>query len=109
VSKALDFREVSAIVRDLRVEVVGNKLDVVPVPLGLGLVGIQVGCLLPCVNSQEEVWQWGRTWLIEHGATQDSVIKTVYLAVKQFVEHEAAEGIMFRGVRVFDPHKELLK
>ena len=108
-SKALSFFDVSAIVRAIHVEVMGAELDVSPVPVSVGAVGIRVSASLPCVNSHKPIWQQGRVWLIEPDATKEAVIKTAYLAVKQFVEHETAEGFMYRGVRVFDPHKELLK
>lgn len=49
----------------------------------------------------------GRGWFIEADATEDSVVKTAWLAMKQIVDHELMEAFTYNSVRVFDPHKSI--
>lgn len=47
----------------------------------------------------------GRWELIEAGATESSVVKTCWLLLELLVRHELMEAFMYRGVRLFDPHR----
>jgi hypothetical protein len=49
----------------------------------------------------------GRKWLLSRHMTDGEIVQTVYLAVKQFNEHELMESFLFEGERVFDPHTRL--
>ncbi|MBL9174227.1 MAG: hypothetical protein JNL10_11875 [Verrucomicrobiales bacterium] len=46
----------------------------------------------------------GRRWLIERGASESDVVRTLLKAVLTWQEHEIREQFLFEGRRVFDPH-----
>ena len=54
---------------------------------------------------------YGRKWYIEQGSSQESVVFTAWLAIRQIVEHELHESFTVRvggeQVRLLDPHKRL--
>jgi len=54
---------------------------------------------------------YGRKWYLEFGASQESVVFTAWLAIRQIVEHELHESFTVRvggkQVRLLDPHKRL--
>jgi len=54
---------------------------------------------------------YGRRWFVEAGSSQERVVFTAWLAIKQIVEHELHEAftvnVRGRRVRLLDPHKSL--
>lgn len=54
---------------------------------------------------------YGRKWYIEYGSSQESVVFTAWLAIKQIIEHELHESFTVNvngeQVRLLDPHKSL--
>lgn len=51
--------------------------------------------------------QYCRWWLIERNPTRSSVLKTLYLAAQQAVQHEFQEQFKVNGVPLLDPHAEV--
>lgn len=50
-----------------------------------------------------------REWFISRACTDTQIIRTVYLALKQAIDHELNEQFLYCGVRIFDPHADYLK
>jgi hypothetical protein len=50
---------------------------------------------------------FGRWNLVPRNATADSIVKTAWVAIDLVIRHEAMEAFMYKGVRIFDPHKTL--
>jgi hypothetical protein len=49
----------------------------------------------------------GRQELINIGASVSGVVKTAWLLADLIVRHELMEAFLYRGNRVFDPHKSV--
>ena len=49
---------------------------------------------------------YGRLWPIE-SSNEKAIVMTAWLAVQQIIEHELLESFMYKGARLFDPHKSL--
>lgn len=47
---------------------------------------------------------YGRKWFVDPASTLSDVVRTAFLAVATWQEHEAREGFTYRGERVFGPH-----
>jgi hypothetical protein len=47
----------------------------------------------------------GRKEFVAIGATESSVVKTAWLLAELIVRHELMEAFLYRGVRIFDPHR----
>lgn len=47
----------------------------------------------------------GRREFVPYGATESSVVKTAWLLAELIVRHELMEAFLYRGVRIFDPHR----
>lgn len=47
----------------------------------------------------------GRWELVEHGASESSVVKTAWLLLELLMRHELMEAFRFDGVALFDPHR----
>jgi hypothetical protein len=47
----------------------------------------------------------GRQEFIAYGTTESSVVKTAWLLAELIVRHELMEAFLYRGVRIFDPHR----
>lgn len=46
----------------------------------------------------------GRKFLIPCDMTKDDVVRTCFVAVMAWVEHEARESFSYRGAAIFEPH-----
>lgn len=46
----------------------------------------------------------GRAFHVAQGAPRLAVVRTAWLALKTLLDHEALEGFLVAGVRLFDPH-----
>lgn len=49
-----------------------------------------------------------RKWFISVYSTDSEVIRTAYLAAVQAEMHETNENFTYNGVRIFDPHTDLV-
>jgi len=47
----------------------------------------------------------GRKEFIAIGATESAVVKTAWLLAELIVRHELMEAFLYRGVRIFNPHR----
>lgn len=47
----------------------------------------------------------GRKEFIAIGASESAVVKTAWLLAELIVRHELMEAFLYRGVRIFDPHR----
>jgi len=68
---------------------------------------IRCGFWRPDTNTGEMGEGWGRWTHVPSYSTEDSVVKSGYVAIKLVVEHEMMEAFEYKGVKVFDPHKDL--
>lgn len=64
--------------------------------------------MAPCVKTGEHLVQIGRPWVVPYPDSEDSIVKTAFLAIKQCEEHELMEFFHYKGQRPFDPHRSLL-
>lgn len=64
--------------------------------------------MAPCVKTGERLVQIGRPWVVPYPDSEDSIVKTAFLAVKQCEEHELMEFFSYKGQRPFDPHRSLV-
>lgn len=61
-----------------------------------------------CVKTGERLVQIGRPWVVPYPDSEESIVKTAFLAIKQCEEHELMEFFHYKGQRPFDPHRSLL-
>lgn len=69
-----------------------------------GRLYVQLSYCAPCTKTGEHnIWKGAKHYLSSH-MTEDEIVKTVFKAFKQAVEHEVMEGFKFEGQIVFNPH-----
>lgn len=49
----------------------------------------------------------GRKEFVPIGAAESAVVKTAWLLAELIVRHELMEAFLYRGVRIFDPHRTI--
>jgi len=49
----------------------------------------------------------GRKWLLSPHMCVSEVVRTAYKAMQTAVEHEVNERFLYKGVAVFDPHRNI--
>lgn len=59
-----------------------------------------------CTTSGEKTWQGGRKFYISPHMTDGEVLRTIFLSVKLFEEHEINETFLVDGERFLNPHPE---
>ncbi len=59
-----------------------------------------------CSSNRTLEIRHGRKFYISIHMTDQEVMRTCALAVKQFEEHEANEWLKYKGQKVLDPHPE---
>ena len=47
----------------------------------------------------------GRKEFVPIGASESAVVKTAWLLAELIVRHELMEAFLYKGVRIFDPHR----
>ena len=79
----------------------GYRWDVHPVTMAFRLVYDE-----PCIDdpSGPDVPQFGRWWMLSSDMTEESVIKTAFMAIEASNGHRLREQFHVDGVRVFGPH-----
>lgn len=70
------------------------------------LVFIQHIQYIACTSSGRLDWQGGRKFVISPFATDGEILRTCFLAVKLFEEHEINETFLVDGERFLNPHPE---
>lgn len=50
---------------------------------------------------------FGRKYHCDVSANEKSLVMTAWMAFEQIVKHEMMECFLYRGKRIFDPHKSL--
>ena len=61
------------------------------------------------VNTGKSEVQWTRRWIIEDYATEDDIIRTVMKLLLTSHEHRVREHFLYKGERVFSPHKKVVE
>lgn len=51
---------------------------------------------------------FGRWWEVPLDVTESGVVKTAFAAAKMILEHELMESFRYDGVRLFDPHHDIV-
>lgn len=51
---------------------------------------------------------YGRWWEVPQDVTTSGVVKTAFAAAKMILEHELMESFKWNGIRIFDPHNNVL-
>jgi len=69
---------------------------------------LQIVFMAPDTETQEGEMQFCRKWALQYVMCDTEVIRTAWLAVQQAIMHETQEEFLFDGVRVFDPHHDLV-
>jgi hypothetical protein len=59
-----------------------------------------------CINSGNREWQRGRKFYISPYMTDEEILRTAFLSVKLFEEHEINENFLVDGERFLNPHPE---
>lgn len=62
----------------------------------------------PDRDTGEAAIGYGRWWEVPKDTTVSGVVKTAFAAAKMILEHELMESFKWNGVRVFDPHNNVL-
>ena len=68
---------------------------------------IRVGFWRPDANSGEMGEGFGRWMHVPCTSSEDGVVKTAWLCIDLVIKHEAMEAFLYKGKRIFDPHKDL--
>lgn len=59
-------------------------------------------------NFSDAPFPWrGRKWLLSVHMTVSEVVRTAYKAIQAAEEHEMAENFRYKGVALFDPHRNV--
>lgn len=66
--------------------------------------GFRVCAFLPDVETGVVGWQGGAWRTVRPDDEPSNIVRAVFAAFLAFVEHEAREGFLYRGARVFGPH-----
>ena len=48
-----------------------------------------------------------RWWMIGYGVTRSEIVRSAFCAAKWTVEHELMENFLYKGKRIFNPHKKV--
>lgn len=67
---------------------------------------IQHSQIVNCINSNKMESQRGRKFYISEHMTDGEILRTAFLAVKLFEEHEINETFLVDGERFLNPHPE---
>lgn len=98
-----DFTRICEIINDIRIDgfmlIVGLKKNSIPF--------LQVAFYAPCVNSGCIEQQLCREFLLSFDMSETDILRTVQKALHCAAIHEIDEKILYKGSRVFDPHKEI--
>lgn len=65
---------------------------------------VQLAFKSPCTETGELTNWTSRKWYLSEYMTEDEIVKTCFLAIKQCIEHEVMEGFKFDNTIVFNPH-----
>ena len=65
---------------------------------------LQVMFDAPCNDTGLMKAHCGRNWIINSDASEDSIVKTAWMAVEIAMRHELMEQFKYNGVAIFDPH-----
>lgn len=94
-----DFDDFLEVIRDTELGVSGLEVHYRRDGLGRDLLWIHSTQLSPEIAN-------GRTWVLPDDATKSDIVRTIFLALQTWVEHELREGFTYRGVQVMDPHAD---
>ena len=61
----------------------------------------------PDSETGDEGIGYGRWWHVPHGCSRSAAIKTIWLALRQIIDHELHEGFVVRSVPPFNPHADI--
>jgi hypothetical protein len=68
---------------------------------------LQICCAEQDVECNVERSFEGRKWFIPADATLSEIVQTAFKAVVTWQEHEARDGFLYQGLRVFGPHYDV--
>jgi len=68
---------------------------------------IRVGFWRPDTNSGKMGEGFGRWMHVPATSDEGGVVKTAYVCIDLVVRHEMMEAFLYKGVRIFDPHKSI--
>lgn len=68
---------------------------------------IRVGFWRPDANSGSMGEGFGRWMRVPATSDEGGVVKTAYVCIDLVVRHEMMEAFLYKGKRVFDPHKSI--
>lgn len=71
-----------------------------------GVIMLRHEQLAKCIKTGRTEWQKGRWYFISEHSTDDEILRTAFLAVKVFEEHEINETFLVDGERFLNPHPE---
>lgn len=57
-------------------------------------------------TGEPKLWN-GRKWLLEDSMTEDDIVRTAFMAVLTWQEHEARERFLVHGRAIFGPHAKI--
>lgn len=58
------------------------------------------------VTGEPTTWR-GRKWLLSRHMTETEIVCTAFKALQHALDHELREHFVYRGARVFDPHRSI--
>lgn len=72
----------------------------------LGAV-LEIGANVVDNETEREVYMTGRKWVITPDMPKSDIVRTVFLAVMTWEEHEIRENFRYKGRDIFSPHFEV--
>jgi hypothetical protein len=105
--KLQDLESIKALVRDIECKVFGHTF-LFKIEEYKGAPQLQVVFWAADAETGDTEIQYCRKFILQYTMCNSEVIRTAYKAMQAAIQHELDEGFVFRGVRIFDPHLDLI-
>lgn len=100
----MNIDELNRIVANCQLEVFGHRFAVRIIAKGDGFL-IQLQCNMADNNNvNHKSVQRGGKYYVSSFTIKDEVVGVLWKAMQDFIIHEAREGFLYRGKRIFGPH-----
>lgn len=100
----MSLEELNRIISMCQLETFGHKFEVRSMVKGDGFL-LQLECNMADNNNvNHKSIQRGGKYYVSRFAIKDEVVGVLWKAMQDFIIHEAREGFLYRGMRIFGPH-----
>ncbi len=87
----------------------GWSLKIAPMGLGASCFRLWVELPTHCVNTGMPALLMSGEVVVNGTASEDEILRTCLKQILSTEEHEAREHFLYKGVRVFDPHRPVVQ